>query len=90
MADEVERPKCGSCRYWEALEGAQIGTCLRHPSTQTLNKAGWRMRKTEWCGEHSDLEDGRIIYLADMLAERLGISIENALHSGILHMRNTQ
>ena len=89
MADEVERPKCGSCRYWEPLREEYIGACLRHAPTQTADQDGWKVKATEWCGEHSNLEDGRIIYLADTLAERLGLSIENALHSGILHLRNT-
>ena len=90
MTDEVERPKCGSCRYWQRVQWGGTGACLRHSPTQESNPDGWSMKETEWCGEHSELEDGRIIYLADTLAERLGISIENALHSGILHLRNTQ
>ena len=96
MADEVERPKCGSCRYWEPPKHpkpvvyAEYGSCMRHaPTLNTDPNDIMGVKTTDWCGEHSNLEDGRIIYLADTLAERLGLSIENALHSGILHLRNT-
>ena len=88
MADAVERPKCGTCRYWSVFSGERVGRCKRHVPSVKVEPA--ITEDTNWCGEHSNLEDGRIIYLADMLAERLGSSIEHALHSGILHLRNTQ
>ena len=65
MADEVERPKCGSCRYWSVFLGEKTGYCKRHaPSVETKRVI---TEDIDWCGEHSNLEDERIMYLADNL-----------------------
>lgn len=96
--DGYEPPPCATCRYYEGPNPAVevgpykgMGACHRiAPGREREGFGDQAIPPDYWCGEHSDIEDQRVRYMAEKLQEAVSRAIMYGMGDAFVQQRGHQ